>query len=213
MVNEQGDKPSKFQVLTSQELGLESLKQLASSRALSLCVRSLFQGWRQGTVSVKGRSDVAYSNKKPWKQKGTGRARAGTRRSPIWKGGGVTFGPQARVKKICVPRKVKKNVLASLLNTFLQNNKIVQLDWMLAGDKPSTSSVVNMLKNTGLHGKKLTVFLSRADVLTYASLMNIPYVTVLFFDHGHVFGIANCDYLVFFKKDLDLFKKMVSQWI
>lgn len=213
MVNKQSNKQPKFQVLSPQELGFASLKEFVSDKAFSLCVRSLLQNWRQGTVSSKGRSDVSYSNKKPWKQKGTGRARAGTRRSPIWRGGGVIFGPQCRVKKLSVSKKVKKDVMASLINTFLHNDKIIQLYWILTGDKPKTSAVASVLREAGLHNKKLTVFLSRADVLTYASLMNIPYVTVLFFDQGNVFGMANCDYLVFFKKDLDSFREMVSQWI
>ena len=63
--------------------------------AMAIYVRALLQNWRQGTVACKGRSDVSYSNKKPWKQKGTGRARAGSARSPLWRGGGVIFGPQA----------------------------------------------------------------------------------------------------------------------
>ena len=65
---------------------------------MSIYIRSLLQNWRQGTVACKGRSDVGYSNKKPWKQKGTGRARAGSARSPLWRGGGVIFGPQPRTR-------------------------------------------------------------------------------------------------------------------
>ena len=66
------------------------------------------QNWRQGTVACKGRSDVAFSNKKPWKQKGTGRARAGSARSPLWRGGGVIFGPQPRTRMLKVAKQVKK---------------------------------------------------------------------------------------------------------
>ena len=75
---------------------------------MAVYVRSLLQNWRQGTVGCKGRSDVAYSNKKPWKQKGTGRARAGSARSPLWRGGGVIFGPQPRTRVLKAGKQVKK---------------------------------------------------------------------------------------------------------
>lgn len=71
-------------------------------------MRVYLQNVRQGTVGSKGRSDIAYTNKKPWKQKGTGRARAGSARSPLWRGGGVVFGPQARIKMLKVPKKLSK---------------------------------------------------------------------------------------------------------
>ena len=83
-------------------------------RLFQFGLRALLQNWRQGTVACKGRSDVAYSNKKPWKQKGTGRARAGSARSPLWRGGGVIFGPQATSRTLRVPQSLRKNVLNAL---------------------------------------------------------------------------------------------------
>ena len=65
----------------------------------------MLQNWRQGTVACKGRSDVAFSNKKPWKQKGTGRARAGSARSPLWRKGGVIFGPQPRTRTLTITQE------------------------------------------------------------------------------------------------------------
>ena len=82
-------------------------------------VRSLMQGWRQGTVGCKGRSDVNKTNKKPWRQKGTGRARAGSARSPLWRGGGVTFGPMPRVRTLKVNSGVRvKALLSVIVNRF-----------------------------------------------------------------------------------------------
>src|SRR5690348_15481044 len=85
-------------LVSAEELSLQREdRTLVSVQSFSTWIRSLLQNWRQGTVGVKGRSDVARSNKKPWKQKGTGRARAGSARSPLWRGGGVIFGPSPRV--------------------------------------------------------------------------------------------------------------------
>ena len=89
----------RLRLLPSSMISIASDKKIASKANFALWVRALLQNWRQGTVVCKGRSEVAYSNKKPWKQKGTGRARAGSARSPLWRSGGVIFGP----KHVLVP--------------------------------------------------------------------------------------------------------------
>src|SRR5690349_1347424 len=96
-----------------------------SSEAFSVWIRQLLFNARQGTVGVKTRAQVARSGKKPWKQKGTGRARAGTARSPLWRGGGIIFGPQLRVRTLDVPQKVKSGVLNTLLYDFVNNSKVL----------------------------------------------------------------------------------------
>src|SRR3990170_8981839 len=103
--------PSLSTLLTMKSVGISIPEKPASREEISTWVRVLVHNWHQGTVGVKGRSDVAFSGKKPWKQKGTGRARAGTARSPLWRGGGVIFGPQAKVKTLRVSQKQKKNVM------------------------------------------------------------------------------------------------------
>ncbi len=127
-------------VITAGDLNLDPKKRVRLNEAgLALWVRALLQNWRQGTVATKGRSDIAYTGKKPFKQKGTGRARAGTARSPLWRGGGVIFGPQKRTRTLTVPKGVKKNVLQGLLWKFLGNKRVVSLDWQSPADKPKTS--------------------------------------------------------------------------
>ncbi len=175
-------------------------------------VRALLQNWRQGTVGVKGRSDVSLTNKKPWKQKGTGRARAGTARSPLWTGGGVTFGPQKRSKVLSVLMKSKKKVLAHMLAERLENDKVIMLDWQLSSDKPKTKEAAQVLRDASLKGKKLTLLLSPNDMLYYSSFVNIPGVQVLLFDQPNAYDLVNCEYWVFFKKDLDAFKEAVKKW-
>lgn len=198
-----------------QDLGLDvSAKKVVSPRAYSMVIRSLLQNWRQGTVACKERADVtSRSNKKPWKQKGTGRARAGSPRSPLWRGGGVTFGPHERVRTLTVPKKLKRNVCNNLLFDFIGNDKVFCLDWQLDGDKPKTKSVTTMLESISLADKKLTMFLPVDDILLHASCNNIPKIRLLSFDQANAFDLSDSDYWVFFQKDFDRFKEMVLQWI
>src|SRR5680860_633450 len=105
------DVKNNINIVTAKDLGLESVEKV-SPKAYSTWIKVLLQNWRQGTVGCKGRSDVAKSTKKPWKQKGTGRARAGSARSPLWRGGGVTFGPQKRSRKLKFPRNIKDSILS-----------------------------------------------------------------------------------------------------
>ena len=176
-------------------------------------MRALRQNWRQGTVAVKGRSDIAVSGKKPWKQKGTGRARAGTARSPIWRGGGVTFGPQKRVKTLKVSKGTKKRVLGDLLFNFLGDNRVICLDWEFKSDKPKTSEAYKMLKDAGLENQKVVLFLTPDDLLAQSSFANIKKVNILYFDQANAFDLTNGTRWLFLKKDFDAFKEMVSQWI
>lgn len=186
---------------------------VVSPTAFSNWVRALFMNWRQGTVACKGRSDVARSNKKPWKQKGTGRARAGSARSPLWRGGGVIFGPQARTRTLSISQATKRGVMRSLLMDFLQDKRVVALDWAPEGERPKTSSFYAALKDAGLHDQKVVMFLPTGDYLSQASSMNIPNVNVLFFDQANAFDLANCSHWVYLQKDADAFKAMVSRWI
>ena len=96
-----------------------------NSKNFSLAVRSLMQSWRQGTVACKSRGEVSFSNKKPWKQKGTGRARAGRASSPIWRTGGAAFGPQERVKNHSINRHQKVTVFNNLFAEKMQNKPLI----------------------------------------------------------------------------------------
>lgn len=198
-----------------QDLDLDnSAKKLVSERGFSMVVRTLLQNWRQGTVACKERCDVvSRSNKKPWKQKGTGRARAGSPRSPIWRGGGVTFGPHARTRTLSVPAQLKKSVCNNLLFDFIGNNNVVCLNWQLEGDKPQTSAVYNILRSASLADKKIVLFVSVDDVLMHASCINIPGVKLISFDQANAYDLADSEYWAFMQKDFDRFKEMVSRWI
>lgn len=181
--------------------------------SLAVYVRQLLQNWRQGTVGCKGRSDVSYANRKPWKQKGTGRARAGSARSPLWRGGGVIFGPQARVRTLKVSKQMRRGVLNTLFWQYLNHNKIGVINWSLEHEAPKTSQAYEVLKNAQLLDKKVTLFLSSDDMLHYASFSNIKNVNILFFDHPNAYSVVSSDQWIVFKKDFDAFKQMVNAWV
>lgn len=201
------------ETISAENLQIETPEKVSSSTEIAIYVRSLLQNWRQGTVACKGRAEIAFSNKKPWKQKGTGRARAGSARSPLWRGGGVTFGPQARTRTLKATQQMKRNALKSIFFNFLEQGKVLSLDWNVSNDRPKTSLAFGALQKSGLHNEKVILFLPSHDVLTYASFANIPYVRVLFFDQPNAYDLVNCNRWVFLKRDTDNFKKMVSQWI
>ncbi len=198
--------------MTGKELAFTAPIKPMSGQQLSVWVRALLQNWRQGTVGVKGRADVSLSTKKPWKQKGTGRARAGTARSPLWRGGGVTFGPQKRSKVLSISKKARKQVLAQIIAERIQNNRVIALDFAPQGDRPKTKAAAQALKQASLLDKKITLLLSPHDMITYSSFVNIPCVQVLLFDQPNAYDLINCEYWVCLNKDLDAFKEAVKQW-
>ena len=201
-------------VVTLNDLGISAEQERkVSPRGFSIWVRSLLQNWRQGTVACKGRADVNKSNKKPWKQKGTGRARAGSARSPLWRGGGVIFGPQARTRTLSVSKKMKQGIMNSLFFKAVSQGKVQWLDWQIEGNIPKTAQAFEALKNAELHTKKVTLLLAPHDMAAFASFANIPNVRILFFDQANAFDMSHTDNWVFLKKDQDQFKEMASRWI
>lgn len=204
---------AQHQTLSAKELGIDAPAKQVSSVGFSIWVRALLQNWRQGTVGCKDRSEVAFSNRKPWKQKGTGRARAGSARSPLWRKGGVVFGPQPRVRTLKVTKNTKKNVLGAIAYSQLEAGRVALLDWNFDGDRPKTNLAYDVLKNAQLTDNRVTIFLPTHDVLSYASFANIPNVRILFYDQANAFDLVTSDHWVVFKKDVDQFKEMVGRWI
>lgn len=198
--------------LSYADLALEAPEKRASAKQFAVWIRALLQNWRQGTVGCKGRSDVNKTNKKPWKQKGTGRARAGSARSPLWRGGGVIFGPQERSRTLTVTKNMKNNILRSMVSNFIDNQKLFMLDWTPSDVTPKTSIAYKILQNNGLNDSKLLLFVSHDDMATYASFRNIPMVHLSLFDQVNAYHLAWADQWIVLKKDMDLFKDMVSKW-
>lgn len=205
---------SSLRVLSPSDFGLSTEKKATSLVGFALWVRALMQNWRQGTVACKGRGDVtSRSNKKPWKQKGTGRARAGSPRSPLWRGGGVIFGPQPRVRTLSLTQNTKKNVLGTMMSQRLNAGVVGVLDWTPNLESPKTAVAYAALKQANLHDKKILLFVDSHDVATYASFANVPNVRMLFFDQPNAFDLACSDYWLLLAKDFDRFKEVASQWL
>ncbi len=132
---------------------------------------------RQGTVGVKTRSEVSGGGRKPWRQKGLGRARAGSTRSPIWRHGGVAFGPQARDYTQRLPKKVKRSALLSALSAKAQDGKILVLK-ELSMDSPKTKDLWNLLTSLGAAKSALIVTADRERNVVL-SARNIPGIQVI----------------------------------
>lgn len=200
-----------FKYISTADVALTQIEEV-TTREFSTWVRALLQNWRQGTLGVKDRSEVSFSNKKPWKQKGTGRARAGSARSPLWRKGGVTFGPQPRVATLTVNKNLKKRVLNKLFWDLLNSKNVISLNWNSNLEKPSTSFAFKTLKAAGLDIKKVMVLVLPDDFVTQMSFVNIPTVSVIAFDQANAYDVANVDSVIFLERDFDKFKDMVSRW-
>lgn len=182
-----------------------------SPRAFAVGIRVLFQNWRQGTVGCKTRGQVAFSNKKPWKQKGTGRARVSSIRSPLWRKGGIIFGPQPRTRMLSVNSQQKKMVMNTLLQTMIERDSVVCLD--IEGlQKPSTKNAQRLLNAAGLTTKKVLLFLAFGDDVAFSSFINIPNVKIIFYDQPNAYDLSSADAWVFLKRDGAFFKEMALRW-
>ena len=140
-------------------------------------VRSQRAARRQGTHDTLTRGQVRGGGKKPWRQKGTGRARQGTIRAPQWAGGGTVFGPHPRSYAFKVPAKVVKLAMRSALSAKLADGEIVVVD-QLSFEKPSTKQAAEVLKNLGLEGR-VTIIVPDEDVNTFLSFRNLSKVRAI----------------------------------
>ena len=140
-------------------------------------VRSQRAARRQGTHDTLTRGQVRGGGKKPWRQKGTARARQGTIRAPQWAGGGTVFGPHPRSYAFKVPAKVVKLAMRSALSAKLADGEIVVVD-QLSFEKPSTKQAAEVLKNLGLEGR-VTIIVPDDEVNTFLSFRNLSKVRVI----------------------------------
>jgi large subunit ribosomal protein L4 len=163
-------------------------------------------GMRQGTHKVKGRSEVSGGGRKPWRQKGTGRARQGSIRSPQWVGGGVVFGPQPRDYSKKVNRKVNSLAIKSLLSSRLATKDLIVLD-ELKIENGKTKEFVAVLKALELENSKTLVILKKANeeqkeeaLKVLQSSNNIPSVKVQTVEHVSAYDLILADKLVLTKE-------------
>lgn len=162
---------------------------------LHAAVRTYLLNQRQGTQSTLTRSEVSGGGRKPWRQKGTGRARQGSTRSPQWTHGGIALGPKPRSYTKKLNKKVKQIAMFSALSSKVANNEMVVVDSIVA-ESYKTKVMASMLSAIGA-GKKALVVLDAKNDMVVKSLANIPGVKVAYTNTLNVYDILNCNTIVF----------------
>jgi large subunit ribosomal protein L4 len=162
---------------------------------LHQAVRVFLNNQRQGTAATKTRSFVSGGNQKPWKQKGTGRARQGSTRAPHWRGGGTVFGPQPRDYRTEIPRKVKQLARRSALNARAREGALHVIE-RFALRRPKTAQLAGLLNSLGLDGHKVLVLTANGDQNVYLSGRNLPTVEVMPYVQASAYDVLWSDAVV-----------------
>lgn len=173
----------------------------ANSSVLHNTIRAYRASLRSGTASTKTRSEARGGGAKPWRQKGTGRARAGSIRSPLWRGGGTTFGPKPKDHSITVPKKVRRLALKSALSTKLKDSELVIVD-KINFKEPKTKQAQKMLEKLKVK-KKTTIVLGKNDEIVEKSLRNIPFAQIAYAKDINAYHVLDNDILVMTRDALD----------
>lgn len=168
--------------LSDEVFGIE-----VNQHAVYEVVKNQLANRRQGTQSAKTRAEVRGGGKKPWRQKGTGRARIGSSRAPHWTGGGVTFAPKPRDYSYKVPKKVKRLAMKSALTSKVENNEIIVID-ELNFDAPKTKDMINLLIKLN-SDKKVLIVTAEKNENVIRSANNIPAVQTTVVNNLNVYDI------------------------
>ena len=160
---------------------------------------------RQGTHATKTRGEVRGGGRKPYRQKGTGRARQGSLRAPQYAGGGVVHGPQPRSYVQRTPKKMKAAALRGALSDRLSHGRVHVVSGFVDGDVPRTKDALAVLASAVAPGAKILVVLHRDDELTWKSLRNVPSVHVLTEDQLNTYDVLASDHVVFTEQALTAF--------
>jgi len=164
---------------------------------------------RRGTHSTKNKSQVRGGGAKPWRQKGTGRARAGSIRSPLWRGGGITFGPTPRDYDHDVPKKMRRSALISALSLKVKNGDIFVVD-KIDIDKPKTKDVVSILKNFKID-RSVLFLIDEKNKNLELSARNIPDARVQRVDSINVYDLLYYDKIICTKGAIDKIQTTMKQ--
>ena len=162
---------------------------------LHQAIKTHLANQRQGTAMTKTRSFVSGGNQKPWRHKGTGRARQGSIRSPLWRGGGIVFGPQPRDYRAQLPRKVRQLARRSALNARAREGSLLVVETMQF-DAPKTQQLAGLLGKLGLEGKKVLVLSNGMNRNLYLSGRNLPTAEVMSFADASAYDVLWSDAVV-----------------
>jgi len=180
-----------------------------NDHAIYLAVKAYLANQRQGTAKTKERSEVSGGGKKPWRQKGTGRARVGSIRSPLWVGGGTVFGPKPRDYEMKLPKKVKLLARLSALTYKAKNNQIVVVE-DFNFDQPKTKEMFNIIKSLNLSDKKTLLLTGSYNKNIYLSGRNIATLNVLEAQKASTYDILNNKVLLLQESALNLINQRFS---
>ena len=178
------------------ELPLEVFGVEVNAALLHLVVKSYLVNRRQGTSKTKTRAEVSGGGKKPWKQKGTGRARSGDNASPLWVRGGKAFGAVPRNYGGTIPKKMRKAALVSAYSALAKEDRILVLE-NLTVESPKTKSVETILKNMFVYHKKNLLIVGGLDRNVYLSGRNIKNVEIKSIDDVNAYDVLHSDNIVF----------------
>lgn len=165
---------------------------------------------RQGTHATKTRGEVSGGGKKPYRQKGTGRARQGSTRAPQFAGGGVVHGPQPRDYSQRTPKKMKAAALRGALSDRARANQVHVVSGLVDGDTPSTKTARKVLESV-TQARRVLVVLNRTDEVSWVSVRNLQHVHVIAPDQLNTYDVLVNDDVVFTKDSLDVFLASKSQ--
>lgn len=179
----------------SAELPADLFGQPVNEHLLWMSVKRHLGNQRQGTAAVKNRAMVSGGGKKPFKQKGTGRARQGSNTSPLMPGGGRTFGPQPKSWRTDLPKQQRRAAVAAALSLKASENAVSILD-QLSVTAIKTSSVAAVLKSLGLHGKKTLLIVGEHDDTLWKSCRNIRKLSMTVADRLNAYELLECEAVV-----------------
>ena len=188
----------------------ELFAQQVHEHLLWLAVKRHLGNQRQGTAKVKTRGEVSGGGRKPWRQKGTGRARSGSNTSPLWPGGGRAFGPKPRDYRTELPRGQRRQALASALSYKAGENAVAVLE-SLSFEAPRTREMAETLKRLGLEDKRTLLVLGQADENVVCSCRNLPNLRTTLAHQVNPYELLNCDMLLLTRDGLDRMKEVFAR--
>ena len=185
-----GEKLDKKVDLAKEVFGIEP-----NEHTMYLAVKAELANMRQGTHKTKTRGDSRGGGAKPWKQKGRGTARSGSRRSPVWVGGGRAFGPEPHLYTTKLPKKVKRLARRSALSQKMIDKAVLVVDDFNLKEA-KTKNLVAILEQLGLTGKKLTILVAEITENLFLAARNIPNIFIVSAERASTYEIMDCEILV-----------------
>ena len=174
----------------------ELFAQPVHEHVLWLSVKRHLGNQRQGTASVKNKAAVSGGGKKPFKQKGTGRARQGSNTSPLMPGGGRAFGPRPRDYRTELPKQLRRVALVSALSLRASENAVAVIEGIAVDKLPKTAKVVGVLKQLGLYGKKTLLVVGQQNDTVWKSVRNLRHVNTTLAHQINAYDLMDCEQLL-----------------